>query len=40
MACAIFALGVDKEVTILNAEAVNKSFPDFYAYIDQLMHYA
>jgi 3-phosphoshikimate 1-carboxyvinyltransferase len=40
MACAIFAIGIDKEVTILNSEAVNKSFPDFYAYIDQLMHYA
>ena len=36
MACAIFALGVDKSVTISDAEAVDKSFPDFYTYLDQL----
>jgi 3-phosphoshikimate 1-carboxyvinyltransferase len=36
MACAIFALGLDSEVTITDAEAVSKSFPEFYTYLQQL----
>lgn len=36
MACAIFALGLTSAVTISHAEAINKSFPDFYKYLENL----
>jgi len=36
MACAIFTLGIDKSITISDAEAVDKSFPDFYTYLEHL----
>lgn len=36
MACAIFALGLSSEVSITDADAVRKSFPDFFAYLDKL----
>lgn len=36
MACAIFALGLQKETTILNADSVRKSFPEFYTYLEEL----
>ena len=36
MACAIFALGLQKETTILNADSVSKSFPEFYTYLEEL----
>jgi 3-phosphoshikimate 1-carboxyvinyltransferase len=36
MACAIAALTAAGPVTIEEAEAVNKSYPDFYAHLRQL----
>ncbi len=36
MACAVAALGADFEVQIRNADAVNKSYPDFYKHLQQL----
>ena len=36
MACAVAALGADGEVTIEEAEAVNKSYPDFYEHLKLL----
>ncbi|MDH4474473.1 MAG: 3-phosphoshikimate 1-carboxyvinyltransferase [Fluviicola sp.] len=36
MACAVFALNGTTPVEIHNAEAVNKSFPDFFTYLHQL----
>lgn len=36
MACAVAALGADGEVTIEVAEAVNKSYPDFYEHLKLL----
>jgi 3-phosphoshikimate 1-carboxyvinyltransferase len=36
MACTIFALGSEAPVLIEEAEAVSKSFPDFYNFIDEL----
>jgi 3-phosphoshikimate 1-carboxyvinyltransferase len=36
MGCAIFALGLSSEVEIADAESVSKSFPEFYAYLEQL----
>ena len=36
MACAVAALKADSETTIENAEAVNKSYPDFYWHLKKL----
>jgi 3-phosphoshikimate 1-carboxyvinyltransferase len=36
MACAVAALRADGEVTIEDAEAINKSYPDFYHDLQQL----
>lgn len=36
MACAVFALNGTTSVDIHDAEAVNKSFPDFFTYLNQL----
>jgi len=36
MASAVFALGLNAAVNITDAEAVNKSFPEFYTYFEQL----
>ncbi len=36
MACAVAALGADFEVQIRNADAVDKSYPDFYRHLQQL----
>jgi 3-phosphoshikimate 1-carboxyvinyltransferase len=36
MACAVAALGAEGAVTIEQAEAINKSYPDFYRHIEQL----
>lgn len=36
MACAIAALGADGEVTIEEAEAVNKSYPQFWQHLQRL----
>ncbi len=36
MACAVAALQADGPVTIENAEAVNKSYPEFWAHLDKL----
>ncbi|HUB61093.1 MAG TPA: 3-phosphoshikimate 1-carboxyvinyltransferase [Puia sp.] len=36
MACAVAALGADREVTIEEAEAIDKSYPDFYRDLQQL----
>ncbi len=36
MACAVFAINGTIPVDIQNAEAVNKSFPDFFTYLHQL----
>jgi 3-phosphoshikimate 1-carboxyvinyltransferase len=36
MACAVAALRADGEVTIEDAEAINKSYPDFYGDLQQL----
>jgi 3-phosphoshikimate 1-carboxyvinyltransferase len=36
MACAVAALKADKEVIIDEAEAVNKSYPDFWEHLQQL----
>lgn len=36
MACAVAALKADGETTIINAEAINKSYPDFYDHLQKL----
>lgn len=36
MACAVAALSADSEVEIRNAEAINKSYPDFFKHIQSL----
>ena len=36
MACAVAALGAEGEVTVEEAEAVNKSYPQFWAHIENL----
>jgi len=36
MACAVAALGAKEEVLIEEAEAINKSYPDFYSHLKQL----
>ena len=36
MASAIFALGLSEQTTITDAEAVSKSFPEFYTYLEEL----
>ncbi len=36
MACAVAALKADNEVVIEEAEAINKSYPDFYQHLQQL----
>ncbi len=36
MMCAVIALKADGETTIKDAEAVNKSYPDFYNHLQQL----
>ena len=36
MACAVAALGAEGEVTVDEAEAVNKSYPQFWAHIENL----
>jgi 3-phosphoshikimate 1-carboxyvinyltransferase len=36
MACAVAALGADGEVTIEEAQAIDKSYPDFYSDLRQL----
>jgi 3-phosphoshikimate 1-carboxyvinyltransferase len=36
MACAVAALKTDSETIIENAEAVNKSYPDFYWHLKKL----
>jgi 3-phosphoshikimate 1-carboxyvinyltransferase len=36
MACAVAALKADGPVTIEDAEAIDKSYPDFYRDIQQL----
>ena len=36
MACAVAALRADGPVSIEEAEAINKSYPDFYGHIQQL----
>lgn len=38
MACAVAALGAEGPVTIEEAEAVNKSYPDFYGDLQTLRH--
>ncbi len=36
MMCAVLALKADGETTIKQAEAINKSYPDFYKHLEQL----
>jgi 3-phosphoshikimate 1-carboxyvinyltransferase len=36
MACASAALKANGEVTIEEAEAINKSYPDFYKHLQKL----
>ncbi|HEY0054088.1 MAG TPA: hypothetical protein VGB63_01925, partial [Pedobacter sp.] len=36
MACAVAALQADDEVIIEEAEAINKSYPDFYQHLQKL----
>jgi len=36
MACAVAALKATGETTIHNAEAINKSYPDFYDHLQKL----
>jgi len=36
MACAVAGLKADGEVTIEDADAINKSYPDFYDHLQQL----
>ncbi len=36
MACAVAALKASSAVTIEAADAINKSYPDFYAHLQQL----
>jgi len=36
MACAVAALSAEGETTIEEAQAINKSYPDFYDHIQQL----
>ncbi len=36
MACAVAGLKADRETTIEEAEAINKSYPDFYEHLKQL----
>lgn len=36
MACAVAALGAKGSVTIKDAEAINKSYPEFYGHLQQL----
>lgn len=36
MACAVAALRADRETVIEEAEAINKSYPDFYGHLQQL----
>ncbi|MEP6514541.1 MAG: hypothetical protein ABJA79_11770 [Parafilimonas sp.] len=36
MACAIACLQADFEVQIRNADAVNKSYPDFFKHLETL----
>ena len=36
MACAVAALKAEAEVTIEDAEAINKSYPDFYEHLKLL----
>jgi 3-phosphoshikimate 1-carboxyvinyltransferase len=36
MACAVAALKANGETTIQNAEAINKSYPDFYDHLQTL----
>jgi 3-phosphoshikimate 1-carboxyvinyltransferase len=38
MACAIYGLLLQDEIEIDNAEAVQKSFPDFYKFLNHLAH--
>ena len=37
MSCAIMALKADKPTTIQDSEVVNKSFPDFYNFLEKLV---
>lgn len=36
MACAVAALGADEETVIEEADAINKSYPDFYQHLQKL----
>jgi 3-phosphoshikimate 1-carboxyvinyltransferase len=36
MACAVAALKANGEVTIEEAHAINKSYPDFYGHLQKL----
>jgi len=36
MACAVAALGATGETTIEDADAINKSYPDFYRHLKML----
>ena len=36
MACAVAGLRADGETVIEDAEAINKSYPDFYEHLKQL----
>jgi len=36
MACAIMALRAEGSTIIKNSEAVNKSFPDFFEYLEKI----
>jgi UDP-N-acetylglucosamine enolpyruvyl transferase len=36
MACAVAALKADGEVIIEEAEAINKSYPEFYSHLQNL----
>ncbi|MBD0333726.1 MAG: 3-phosphoshikimate 1-carboxyvinyltransferase, partial [Chitinophagaceae bacterium] len=36
MSCAVAALKANGEVVIEDAEAINKSYPDFYEHLQQL----
>lgn len=38
MACAIYGLMLQDEIEIENAESVQKSFPDFYKFLNHLAH--
>jgi 3-phosphoshikimate 1-carboxyvinyltransferase len=36
MACAVAGLSADPETVIEDAEAINKSYPEFYGHLKQL----